>query len=152
MTTRTPIPPYWPTLRPQRGRGVNAETRPQNGASPHPTGTRPAGDAGRPQAESPTTNAILPLVQDAVEKLAAAVAEAAARQLAAGSWAAPDRRWLTVREAAEYARTSRWAIYEAIRSGALEAHSVGRRLVVSRDAVDAWVSRQPVRLEGSAKA
>lgn len=146
MRNAMPVPPYWPTLKPRHGRGVREEGSPRNGASPLPTETRPAGDAGRPAAESPNPNAILPLVQDAVEKLAAA-----ARRLAAGPWAARDRRWLTVREAAEYARTSRWAIYEAIRPGALKAHSVGRRLIVSREDVDAWVSRQPAKLEGSAK-
>ena len=54
-------------------------------------------------------------------------------------------RWLTVRQAAEYARTSRQAIYTAIHAGALPAHCVGRRLVVDREDLDSWVRSLPAR-------
>lgn len=51
--------------------------------------------------------------------------------------------WLTVTEAAKYARCGKSSIYQACRTGALKATQVGTprsgTWVIHRDAVDRWL-------------
>ena len=137
--------------------GVTAHGR---GAAAQPAGTAGVGHAGPargaarpeaarsilPQAEARATDgrlwpagrlseALTPLL----EALAEAVAEAVARRLGQAVGRQEQGGWLTVQEAAQYARTGKGRIYVAIRSGELPARQVGRRLVIGRDELDAWL-------------
>mgnify|MGYP005854846955 CR=1 FL=1 len=114
---------------------------------------RPARGAARPEtpgdgripAEAPAaaprmwpagrlSEALAPLL----DALAEAVAEAVARRLGQAGQQEPSR-WLSVREAAQYARTSTGRIYAAIRAGERPARQGGRRLVIGRDELDGWL-------------
>lgn len=134
------VPPYWPTAV-KRPRGeVRGAVRHLNGVGPLPS--RPeedAGDTGLQVWERSNASTILPHLQAAVESLAVVLADAVVRYLDVRAVHQAERRWLTVQEAAAYARAGRGAIYAAIRSGNLRAHSVGRRLVIERDELDAWI-------------
>ncbi len=58
----------------------------------------------------------------------------------------PPTVWLTAKEAAEYARVSVWTIREAVKSGELEAYSVGkggRTYTLDAAKVDAWRKSTP---------
>jgi excisionase family DNA binding protein len=48
----------------------------------------------------------------------------------------------TIEEAAEYLKTTPWAIAQAIRSGDLQAKKVGKRFVTTVQFLDEWFSRQ----------
>ena len=48
----------------------------------------------------------------------------------------------TIEEAAEYVKTTSWAIAQAIRSGDLQAKKVGKRFVTTVQFLDEWFSRQ----------
>lgn len=102
-----------------------------------PRAERPAPDS-RSRAASRFREALEPLAA----ALADAIAEALAQRLQALARHEPGA-WLTVPEAAQYARASRGAIYAAIRSGALRAHSTGRRLVIDPNDLDAWIRGLP---------
>lgn len=54
--------------------------------------------------------------------------------------------WLTVKEAAKYARVSEWLIRQAVKDGELEAFAVGkggRSYRLKAEDVDAWLESTP---------
>lgn len=52
-----------------------------------------------------------------------------------------DRRGLRIKEAAEYIGSTPWFIEVAVRSKKIPAHKLGRRYVVFKDDLDAFVNR-----------
>lgn len=60
-----------------------------------------------------------------------------------GTYPPADSIALLVDEAAIVARVSRSAIYEALRSGELPAVRSGRRTLIKRSDLEAWVSALP---------
>lgn len=59
-------------------------------------------------------------------------------------------RWLTLKEAAAYVRSSKERLYSAAYAGELAAHklSAGSPAIVSTDALDAWVKSHPTVEKG----
>ena len=55
-----------------------------------------------------------------------------------------NRRGYTVAEASQYSRATQWAVRTAIRNGQLKARAIGRRLIILREDVDAWLDSTPV--------
>jgi hypothetical protein len=49
--------------------------------------------------------------------------------------------YMTVPEAAVYAKTTPWAVAQAIRAGELQAKKIGKRFVTRIEWVDDWFSR-----------
>lgn len=84
-------------------------------------------------------------MQTIIDTLASAVADAVVRrlQLAPSPFGASGSRWLSVKEAAEYARIGKWTVYTAIRSGKLPARQVGHRLLIDRNDLDTWIQGMP---------
>ena len=54
-----------------------------------------------------------------------------------------ERPVLTVPEAAEYLRISPWTAYERVRSGDIPVLRMGRRILVSRAALEKLLEGQP---------
>lgn len=56
-----------------------------------------------------------------------------------------NARYLTIREAAEYAHVSSTTVRRAIKSGALVAGGTPGRLLILPEQVDAWIARRAER-------
>ena len=82
------------------------------------------------------------LLEQLVERVADRVLERLAEERA--ETAAAPGPWLTVPEAAAYARTSAGAIYNARSSGKLTRYGQGRKALVSREELDRWIARDRV--------
>jgi excisionase family DNA binding protein len=57
----------------------------------------------------------------------------------------PIRRALSVEEAAKAAGVGRTLLFEEIRKGHITARKVGRRTIITTDALDAWLNSLPVK-------
>jgi excisionase family DNA binding protein len=79
---------------------------------------------------------LVPDILDALEKLVDERVEARLADLDAEATGAP---WLSIREAAERAGVSERSLERAIASGRLRSSTVGRRRLVHRDDLDAYV-------------
>jgi excisionase family DNA binding protein len=72
------------------------------------------------------------------------VAEIANRAAALVSASAPDSSpWLNVAEAAEWLRCGRDRIYDLIALGRLNPRRDGRRVLLHRDDLNAYIEREP---------
>lgn len=60
--------------------------------------------------------------------------------------AANDHECMTANEVAAYLRVNRKTVYEYAGSGVIPCRRIGRRLVFSRSAIVAWITRQPAPL------
>ena len=55
----------------------------------------------------------------------------------------PDREGLSVSQACEIAGIGRTTLYEALASGELAARKIGRRLIILRSDLSAWMAALP---------
>jgi excisionase family DNA binding protein len=53
-----------------------------------------------------------------------------------------ERTTLTVAETAELLGISRWLVQQAVRNGSLPSRRVGRRILIPRIRLDAWLAGQ----------
>lgn len=60
--------------------------------------------------------------------------------------AASDQECMTANEVAAYLRVNRKTVYEYAGSGVIPCRRIGRRLVFSRSAIVAWLTRQTAPL------
>jgi excisionase family DNA binding protein len=72
-------------------------------------------------------------------ELLEAIAERAAELVLARQQAARETRWMTIAEAAEYAGCGRQRIYDLRSDGRLKRHGDGRRALVDRYELDAYL-------------
>jgi excisionase family DNA binding protein len=56
-----------------------------------------------------------------------------------------DKRAMSVEEAAKAAGVGRTILFEEIRKGHITARKVGRRTIITTDALDAWLKSLPMK-------
>lgn len=57
------------------------------------------------------------------------------------NYSTADQLVFTVEEAAKLLRIGRNVAYEAVKTGALPSHRIGRRILIPRVALDRWLER-----------
>ena len=99
---------------------------------------------------APPVPALTPLAAELIDQLLDALADRVAERLESSTARRPlradvaapgavEREWMSLAEAARYARVSPSTIARARRSGDLETREVGRRVLVRRAALEKWI-------------